>query len=398
MIFLSKYCKNYANMLRFLRRKQMTAENALVLARFYEITGIPMCVMDGQGKTALIFPSSGVPLLNERLVSLCFREFESPGHNPEHPLVLAHENVYYIGFAKLTEEEYLVFGPSRQSRTYRLFANALSVVIQLYPGKSIPPEDIILSNATPPKQETETVLREWLFSQREHVISHTEQSFELGIIQAVEAGDSTLLKRRLTEPVTGRVGQMAKNPLSQERYTFIAFVTLLTRAAIRGGLDSEVAFSLSDAYCQQMDSMTRVQDISALLYRMAIDFCQKVAQEGKGARYSSRIQKLRDYISTHLHEDISLADLSATSGLCSRNLSKKFREAVGISIADYIHQQKMREAAHLLLNSDYDIAGIAGFLNYSSQSYFTKVFHDIYELTPKQYRENRQGERCTVTK
>lgn len=367
----------------------MKADNTAPLAQMYEVTGIPMCVVDSGRNPRLAFPGSGVPLLNDRMITRCFREYETRRHDAGHPLVLAYENVYYVGFAQLTAEEYLVFGPAGQSRNYRLFSNALSIVIQLYTGRSISPEDIILSNATTPEQETETVLREQLFFQREGSISHTPQSYEFGVLQAVEAGDMALLKRRLVEPVTGQVGQMAKNPLAQERYTFIAFATLLTRAAIRGGLDAETAYSLSDTYCRQMDSMMRAQDISGLSYKMAIDFCQKVTREGKKTGYSPKIQKLRDYISTHLHEEISLADLSTISSLCSRSLSKKFREMSGVSIADYIHQQKMREAAHLLLHSDYDIAGIADFLNYSSQSYFTKVFHDMYGLTPKQYREQR---------
>jgi AraC-like DNA-binding protein len=364
-------------------------KNTSSLAQMHEITGIPMCIVDSGGKIRLTFPDSGVPLMNEHMVSRCFREFEERRHDVAHPMVLAHEDVYYVGFAQLSLEEFLIFGPAGQSRNYRLFSNALSIVIQLYMGKSIPPEDIILSNATVPEQEAETILQERLFFQREGSISHTPQSFEFGVMQAVEAGDISLLKRRLVEPVTGRIGQMAKNPLTQERYTFIAFVTLLTRAAIRGGLDAETAYAFSDSYCRQMDSMTRAQDINGLSYKMAIEFCKKVACEGNKEGYSSRIRKLRDYISTHLHEELTLEELSIASGLCSRNLSIKFRQELGISIADYIHQQKMREAAHLLLNSDYDIADIAGFLNYSSQSYFTKVFHDIYGLTPKQYREKR---------
>ncbi|GHV81843.1 hypothetical protein AGMMS49991_04010 [Spirochaetia bacterium] len=362
-------------------------ENTASLAWMYEITGIPMCVVDSLGKSRQMFPAAGVPLLNNRMITRYFREFEDRRHSPDHPLVLAHGSVYYIGFAQLTPEEYLVFGPTGQSRNYRLFSNALSIVIQLYTGKSIPPEDIVLSNAAAPEQETETALWEDLFFQRERAVSHTPQSWELGVLAAVEAGDTPLLQRRLVEPVTGHIGQMTKNSLQQERYTFISFATLLTRAAIRGYLDAETAYSLSDAYCRQMDSMTRTQDIYGLSYKMALDFCQKVAREGKQAGYSPRIQKLRDYISTHLHEEIHLADLSAASGLCSRSLSKKFRERFGLSIADYIHQKKMSEAAHLLLHSDYDIAGIADFLNYSSQSYFTKLFHDVYGLTPKQYRE-----------
>jgi AraC-like DNA-binding protein len=329
------------------------------------------------------------------MITRCFQAFEAqnliPGSRNGHPLVLTKEGIYFLGFSRLTATEYLIFGPAAQSRSYRLFANAFSIAILLYSKNSIPPEDIILSNAAPLEQEMETGMQERLFFQREQSISHTPQSYELGVLQAVEAGDLSLLKRRLVEPVDGRVGQMTKNPVLQERYTFIAFATLLTRAAIRGGLNSETAFSFSDTCCQQMDSMTRLQDISALLYKMAIDFCQKVAREGKPTACSSKIQKIRSYISTHLHEEIHLAELSATSNLCSRSLSIQFRKELGISVADYIHQQKMREAAHLLLHSDYDIAGIAGFLNYNSQSYFTKVFHDVYGLTPKQYREKQQG-------
>jgi AraC-like DNA-binding protein len=361
------------------------------LAQLYEITGIPLCLTDSQGKQQISFPGSGVPLLNECMVSRCFREFEPLRHDRKPPLVLVAEAIYFLGFAELSAEEYLVVGPTGQSRGYRHFANVLSLAVLLYTGNFIHSEDIVLSNAAVSEQETETSLGELLFFQRERAISHTPQSWEIGVLQAVEAGDGPLLKRRLVEPVAGRVGQMAKNPLLQERYTFIAFATLLTRAAIRGNLDAETAYSLSDAYCRQMDSMMRTQDINGLSYKMAIDFCKKVTREGRKAGCSPRIQKLCAYISTNLHEEIKLGELSGMSGgLSPRSLSKKFKAELGVSIPDYIHRQKMREAAHLLLHSNYDIAGIAEFLNYSSQSYFTKIFRDTYGLTPQKYRDKQQ--------
>jgi len=372
----------------------MDTKNTASLARFYEITGIPMRVADSSGKPLLVFPHSGATLLNDRMVTSCFQAFESQnrisGNKNGHPLIFTAAGVYFLGFARLTAARYLIFGPAAQARSYRLFVNAFSIAILLYSKKNIPPEDIIVSNAELLEKEMETVIQDRLFSQREHSISHTPQSYELGVLQAVETGNLTLLKQRLVEPVTGRVGQMAKNPLVQERYIFIAFATLLTRAAIRGGLESETAFSLSDAFCLQMDSLTKIQDISALSYKMAVDFCQKVSLEGQQSACSSRIQKIRSYISTHLHEKIRLAELSAISGLCSRSLSLQFRKELGVSVTDYIHRQKIREAAHLLLHSDYDIAGIAGFVNYNSQSYFSKVFYEVYGLTPKQYRHTRR--------
>ena len=68
---------------------------------------------------------------------------------------------------------------------------------------------------------------------------------------------------------------MSSDLTRQEKFTFIAAATLISRAAVRGGMPYEEACSLSDIYCQQMDSMKRVQDINALTYQMAFEFCEK---------------------------------------------------------------------------------------------------------------------------
>jgi AraC-like DNA-binding protein len=370
----------------------MMIKNKRQLAHLYELSSIPVCVIDDQGKMLLGFPMDGIPLLNDRIITLCLRKFIPPPPHP--PTILSAENINFWGFAELTPEKYLIFGPARQKRGYRLFVTTMSLAIFLCTGKSIPTEDITLENPAASGQEPEAALQEWFFVQRESSISHISHNFERGILDAVEIGDIPLLKKRFMEPAIGRVGKMSNNTLQQERYTFVAFATLLARAAIRGGLDDEMGYSLSDTWCRQMDSMTTIQDINSLSYKMALDFCQKIAHEGKKEGFSPTIRKLCSYISIHLHEEISLADLSSVSGLCGRSLSKKFRDALGVSIADYIHQQKMREAVHLLLHSEYDIADIAEFLNYNSQSYFTKIFREIYEITPKQYQE-KHGQRTS---
>jgi AraC-like DNA-binding protein len=374
----------------------MAIENTKPLEQLYELSSIPMCVIDRLGKTLCSFPKS--PPLNKCMIERFFRKFDSLPYGAFHPMVLAEENSYFLGFAELTQEEYLIFGPVKQSKNYRIFVNTLSLAIFFCTGRTIPPEDILLDNTREPGQEPENALWEWLFLQRESSISHIPHSFERGIFDAVETGDVQLLKKRLAEPTLGHIGKMSNNTLQQERYTFVVFASLLARAAIRGGVEDEMAYSLTDTWCRQMDSMNTIQDINGLSYKMAFDFCQRIASEGKKSGVSHTIQKICSYISTHLHEEICLIDLSALSGLCSRSLSIKFREIFGVSIVDYIHQQKMKEAAHLLRHSDYEIADIADLLNYCSQSYFSKVFHDIYGITPKQYREQQHITKGKVEK
>ena len=96
-----------------------------------------------------------------------------------------------------------------------------------------------------------------------------------------------------------------------------------------------------------------------------------------------------DYISVHLHETINLDQLSQHCGLCSRSLSLRFREELGMGIPEYIHREKIREAEYLLRHTDYSLSDIALFLNYPSQSYFTQIFKKYRQQTPQQYRDSK---------
>ncbi len=386
--------------------------------RFFETTGIPLSVVTPDG-VLVTCPSSDEPFLPWQFVEGCLREFERQGRDEKHPLLMTIGPAYFLGIARLSSGETLLLGPasplanaqdellafavdviypeklrafcdliaSIPTVSYRRFMNALSMAVQLLGAIEVATEEILLSNTEAQKQPTEKEVRERLFVQREHTVTHTPQSFETGVLAAIEAGDVPLLKRRLVEPVSGRIGQMAQDALTQEKYTFVAFVTMITRAAMRGGLATETAFSLSDMYCQQMDAINRMQDINALSYRMALDFCQRVADDGKAYPYSRAVKQMCEYISLHLHEEITLQTLADNVGLCTRSASQKFREETGYSVPDYVHRQKMQEASHLLDHSAYGIADIASFLQYASQSYFTKVFREVFGVTPQQYRD-----------
>ena len=105
---------------------------------------------------------------------------------------------------------------------------------------------------------------------------------------------------------------MSLNELRQQKYTFICMATLVTRAAIRGGVAEETAFSLSDLYCQRADLLTEVPLLQNLTFTMLMDFCGKVREIKKQPSASPLVQSCLQYISVHLHEPITLEQLSAT--------------------------------------------------------------------------------------
>ena len=177
------------------------------------------------------------------------------------------------------------------------------------------------------------------------------------------------------------------NELRQQKYSFVCMAVLASRAAIRGGLDAETAFNLSDLYCPRADLLGEDAQIQNLTFTMLMDYCGRVREVRKQPSASPLIQNCLHYISVHLHEPISLEQLSAHCGLCTRSLSLRFREEVGMGIPEYVHREKLREAEYLLRHTDYTLSEITSYLNYPSQSYFTQIFKKYKGQTPQQYRD-----------
>ena len=57
---------------------------------------------------------------------------------------------------------------------------------------------------------------------------------------------------------------------------FIVTATLVSRAAIRGGMDVDDAFSHSDSYIQQCELLSLPEEIMNLQYRMILDYTERV--------------------------------------------------------------------------------------------------------------------------
>ena len=136
-----------------------------------------------------------------------------------------------------------------------------------------------------------------------------------------------------------------------------------------------------------MDSCTTQQQIADLHHIMAKDFTGKMALQKKSSVLSKPVMQCVDYIYTHIKERITIEDLACYTGLSQNYLSRVFKQNLGISISDYIREQKIEKATHLLRYSDKSVVDIANYLSFSSQSHFIQVFENFTGLTPKKYRD-----------
>ena len=95
------------------------------------------------------------------------------------------------------------------------------------------------------------------------------------------------------------------------------------------------------------------------------------------------------YISDHYMEPISAADIASAAGFSPNYLSKRFREAAGIGVHEYLMFVRLQHAALDLVSTNDSITEIALRSGFSDSNYFKDAFKKKYGITPSAYRKNR---------
>ncbi len=235
--------------------------------------------------------------------------------------------------------------------------------------------------------------KDLIYEQRETLIGRLPYCSEREALSYIRDGKVGKLRSFLVNVAdTGiYVGNLSDDALRQEKYVAVSFITLAARAVIEGGFPEAQAFCLSDEFIHCMDGMDRVQDVCMLIYQAMLEFTRRARENRRGGTIRSEaVQTCVNYIDTHLHYKISLADLSGACGLSPSHLSRLFRRETGTPPSVYIAKRKLREARALLAEGKLDSSAVANVLGFCSQSYFIECFKKEYGVTPGEFRRNRK--------
>lgn len=216
---------------------------------------------------------------------------------------------------------------------------------------------------------------------------HNSFQLEQVLMDIIRRGDTAALREWIASAPAVNGGRLAAEQLRQIKNTFIVTATLASRAAIRGGLDVDDAFSLSDSFIQKCELLNSAEQIINLQYHMVLSFTEKVERIRAGKNPSKLVTDVANYIQHHLSEPITAEDIAKSLYLSRPYLSRKFIEETGESLTDFILKEKTEEAKRLLRYTDRSAAAIGTYLGYSSNGHFARVFKKYAGITPREYRE-----------
>ena len=100
------------------------------------------------------------------------------------------------------------------------------------------------------------------------------------------------------------------------------------------------------------------------------------------------VEQVKAYIIENLKEELRVETIAKKFYLSSDYLTKIFKKETGVSISDFILEERMFLARELIQAGQMSISRVSYECGYDNYSYFTKLFKKKYGVTPREYSQS----------
>ncbi len=105
------------------------------------------------------------------------------------------------------------------------------------------------------------------------------------------------------------------------------------------------------------------------------------------------MEELRERIQLNPYEDFGQFKVAQEVGISKSKLTRLFRSLYGVSLHEYVQDQRLEYAASLLSAGGLSVTNVAIKSGYNNMSYFSKSFTKKYGISPKRYSVKQAAER-----
>ena len=239
--------------------------------------------------------------------------------------------------------------PALPVMSYAVFGRYVMLVHNVLTGQQLGVEALRAGEKKPEKE------RPLEINQRNRIDVYQSEQALLDVVRRGDINYHQVLNR--SSSLSPGVPVQGRDPLRQMKTSIVVFTTLVTRAAMEGGLSPEIAYPLGDSYIQTAED----------------------------CRDSGEIE-------LSLDRKIRAKDLAALVGYTEYYLTEKFKNETGLSVSDYVRNAKINRAKMLLQSTDLSVSDISDRLAFNSANYLIRVFKELEGCTPAAFREKLQAE------
>lgn len=383
---------------------------------FHQASKIPFCVFDNSPHDLFRCPRLDSMDCSPKTLQQCCDILSKTSHPLHLPLLYSSGNCF-AALMKLNENTNIMFGPVSSipvtykefyatnknisdmedlTHLYRIiqqsphitlerFASNIALFIKLAFQEVITPQEILTNHSSAIisniKQESSVIAEPHYLTISEAITLQKEILFH------IQNGNKHEIEKLFRD--THFYTNLENNYFSfdEVKKIFFIYTTICCAAAMEEGLDIKKSFPILDTYISQIPSLSTPSDLAELCLQVSLDYCEQINNLHNNYSSSPLVIKCLQYIQDNIYSKITLDDLAQHCNVSKRTITRHFTEYHHISVAEYILQIKLKEAAFLLEHSNFSLAEISTQLAFSSQSHFSVAFKKKYLYTPQQYRE-----------
>ncbi|OCT15203.1 hypothetical protein A8709_13955 [Paenibacillus pectinilyticus] len=227
----------------------------------------------------------------------------------------------------------------------------------------------------------EAILHPAVLDLHEQMTVTYDEKLEERILESIRAGDGDEAKSLFDQFIeVSSKGDIESFMLSMTRFSLAlgkAF-DILNKTRIE-----KIPISMKDFY-MRMAAFESIDDLKSKFYEDIMKIAdQKPLVE---TRHDALVESIKRYVQDHFTEDLSLKGIAVEFKLSQGYLGTIFKESVGWSVMDFIHNVRLDKSAELLLATELSITEIMERTGFNNESSFYKLFKRRFGTTPKAYR------------
>ncbi|HEY4430895.1 MAG TPA: AraC family transcriptional regulator [Paenibacillus sp.] len=177
-------------------------------------------------------------------------------------------------------------------------------------------------------------------------------------------------------------------------FPFLTAQSLLLRPGVHDqGIIEYILFTLLKE--QEERRSQHIPYLQTLLIQLFIEMnrVQEISREPIAPESSEKqlkVYEIIDYLHAHYADKLTLVQLSETFFISSTYLCRLFKQTTGFTIIEYLNYIRIKEAQRLLQSTDAKVTTIAENTGFDSIAHFGRVFKQIVNRSPLQYRKQNR--------
>lgn len=159
--------------------------------------------------------------------------------------------------------------------------------------------------------------------------------------------------------------------------------------------DSEMKYvmMMTDFICEQQErQLASLFPLLRMNFRALVSYLATLYETQRSTQPQEyALSRILAYMEQHIAEPIQLENISSSVYISSRQLQRLFKRYFCVSPMKYLQRMRLKRALTLLINQDISITDAAAQSGFDDVSYFTRIFHLTYGITPNAARQHIRG-------